>query len=131
MWFVTIPIAAWITCGTLKFFVNFIRAGSAAIRLIGHGGFPSNHTAIVSSVMWACLLSQRWEMGSLALAVLMIYVFDAMGLRREIGSHAMAINKLTDARCREILGHTPFEVFGGLVLGFAIAASYRASGVIP
>jgi hypothetical protein len=128
--FVTIPVAAWIVCGSIKFGINFIRSGSGAFERIGHGGFPSNHTAIVSSLMWTFGLIGEWQMAGLAVAVLMIHVFDAIGLRREVGYHARAINQLSGARLREIMGHKPFEVVGGLGVGLAVALTYWFAGAI-
>ena len=128
--FVTLPVATWLVCGAIKFAVNFVRSGSAAFEKIGHGGFPSNHTAILSSVMWAFCLMRDWHLVGLALAVLMICVFDAVGLRREVGYHAAAINRATGARLREIMGHKPLEVGGGLVVGFVVAVTYWMTGIV-
>ncbi len=44
------PFLAWLCAGTLKFVVNSIRAKQLAFGLIGYGGLPSNHSAIVSSM---------------------------------------------------------------------------------
>jgi len=128
--FVTLPAATWLVCGAIKFAVNLTRYGSAAFERIGHGGFPSNHTAILSSVMWAFCLMQDWPMVTLALAVLMVYVFDAIGLRREVGYHAVAINRATGARLREVMGHKPLEVAAGLTVGLVVAVAYWMIGVI-
>lgn len=127
---VTLPVATWLVCGAIKFAVNFVRYGSAAFERIGHGGFPSNHTAILSSVMWAFCLMRDWPMVALALAVLLVYVFDAIGLRREVGYHAAALNRATGSRLREIMGHKPVEVAGGLVVGLVVAVIYWMTGIV-
>ena len=44
------PFAAWLAAGCLKFAINSLRAGKPAFGLIGYGGMPSNHSAIVSSM---------------------------------------------------------------------------------
>ncbi len=116
-----LPIAAWVLCGAIKFGVNAARHGYAAIQRLGHGGFPSNHTAIVSSVMWAFMLAREWQMAGLALAVLMISIFDATALRRQMGFQAAAINRLAGLRLREIIGHTLWDVAGGLGVGLVVA----------
>lgn len=131
MWFLTIPVVAWIVCGTLKFMINFTRHRFDAIDRIGHGGFPSNHTAIVSSIMWALMLTGEWHTAALALALLMISIFDATGLRREVGRHAVAINQLTTSRLREIMGHNLLDVAGGFLVGLAVAVTYWSIGAIP
>ena len=123
--FVTLPIVTWLVCGTVKWTFNYIRGRSNAFKLIGHGGFPSNHTAIVSSLLWVFLLAREWRMAGVVIALLMVVVFDATGLRREIGRHAAAINQLTGSKHREITGHTPLDIMVGLLVGLAVAVAYR------
>jgi acid phosphatase family membrane protein YuiD len=130
MVFVTMPLVAWIVCGTIKFAVNSVRYGDAVSR-IGHGGFPSNHTAIISSVVCAFLLGRAWSMAGLAMAVLMIHVFDATGLRREIGRQAAAINQLTGLGLREVTGHNALDIVGGFAVGFMVAIAYWSLGILP
>jgi acid phosphatase family membrane protein YuiD len=130
MIFLSIPITAWVFCGSIKFALNAFRYGSEAMERIGHGGFPSNHTAIISSLVWSLSLVGEWRMAGLALAVLMTHIFDATGLRREIGRHAEAINQLTAKKLREIIGHKPADIAGGLVVGLIVAAGYWWFGVL-
>lgn len=130
MVFLLIPITAWIVCGTLKFGFNVVSNGYDAIERIGHGGFPSNHTAIVSSVTWALIITGEWHTAGLALAVLMIVVFDAVGLRRAVGQHAAAINKLTGSQLRELMGHNLVAVTAGFLVGLLVAAGYNSFGAL-
>jgi acid phosphatase family membrane protein YuiD len=61
----------------------------------------------------------------------MIVMYDAAGLRRAAGKQAAILNKLIDelihtgelkqARLKELLGHTPYEVFAGASLGILVA----------
>jgi len=46
------PFAAWLVAGVMKFIVNSIKAKKLAFGLIGYGGLPSNHSAIVSSMVF-------------------------------------------------------------------------------
>ncbi len=60
-----------------------------------------------------------------------ITMFDAAGVRRNVGRQAIILNKMMDdiyekgqvgdARLKELLGHTPVEVFAGAFLGFLIS----------
>jgi len=125
-----VPIVAWFTAGTLKFIVNYIRFSRQAVNLIGNGGFPSTHTTVISSTVFLIGLGEG--IGSpifgLGVAVLMITIIDAMGIRRAVGKQASAINRylLTQDNgqpaLRERQGHKPFEVLGGLMLGFILAS---------
>ena len=69
----------------------------------------------------------------LAVAISMIVLYDATGVRRQAGMQAQKINKIIDEllqghpisenQLKEVLGHTPIEVGGGVILGVAIALS--------
>jgi len=123
MAFIVLPIVSWIVCGTLKFVVNATKNERNPFSLIGHGGFPSNHTAVISSIMWGFLFTGQWHNAGLALAILMIVVFDATALRREVGRHAAALNQLTGSHFRELMGHRLIDVAAGFLVGLAVAAA--------
>jgi len=105
------------------------------------GGMPSSH----SSLMVATTLSIGLYYGfdspvfALAFAVSMIVVYDAAGVRRQAGYHAQKINLLfeelfsghpiSQERLKEVLGHTPRQVLGGIVLGTIIALGVY--GLLP
>lgn len=122
------PMLAWFVAGTVKFIVNYIRFRSEATKLIGNGGFPSNHTTVISSIVFLIGLSEGISspIFGLGVAVSMITIIDAMGIRRAVGTHATVINQhvVADSSAtllRERQGHTPLEVMGGVVLGFLLA----------
>jgi hypothetical protein len=71
-----------------------------------------------------------WHMAGLALAILMVLIFDATGLRREVGRHAVAINHLSGSQLREIMGHKAMDIIGGLLFGLAMATIYWSLGAI-
>lgn len=119
---------AYLCAGTLKFLINSIREGRLAYGRIGMGSFPSTHTSIVSSVAFLVLLREGAASPafSVALALGLVVIIDALDLRRRIGDHAAAINRIGEmqdhGRLRESVGHTPLEVLGGLCTGGACAA---------
>jgi acid phosphatase family membrane protein YuiD len=61
----------------------------------------------------------------------MIVIYDATGIRRQAGRHAALINlmiadltsghPLKEEHLREVLGHTPLQALGGLLLGLVIS----------
>jgi len=120
---------AWFAAGTLKFIVNFIRFPSQAVNLIGNGGFPSTHTTVISSTVFLVGFTEGMSapVFGLGVAVLMITIIDALGIRRAVGKQASAINRhillgnTAESLLRERQGHDPLEVLGGLVLGFILA----------
>jgi acid phosphatase family membrane protein YuiD len=121
------PLLTWITVGPIKFLINSIKARKWAFNLVGNGGFPSNHSAVVSSM--ATLIALREGMGhpafGVAVALCFIVIIDANSLRQHVGRQAAAINRLakdaTDHKwLRERMGHTVIEISGGLATGIAI-----------
>jgi acid phosphatase family membrane protein YuiD len=120
------PFAAWLVAGCCKFLVNCIRARRLAFDLIGYGGLPSNHSAIVSSMACLIALKEGVEHPAFGVASTLAFIvmLDASSLRRQIGHQAEAINRLVGSdgiRLRERMGHTPIELFAGMLVGGATA----------
>ncbi len=123
-----VPLLAWLVAGTLKFIVNSIREGRLAFGLIGYGGLPSTHSAIVSST--AGLIAMREGVAhpafGVAVTLAFVVILDAHSLRRQVGKQARAINRLTgDAQTplRERMGHTGPEIVAGVLVGVGVAAA--------
>lgn len=128
------PFLAWLVAGCLKFVINSVKAKRLAFGLIGYGGLPSNHSAIVSST--AALIALREGLGhpafGVAVTLAFIVMLDANSLRRQIGKHAVAINRLaasdTEAPAlRERMGHSRIEIAAGILVGIAVAALVRVT----
>ncbi len=129
------PLLAWLVAGSLKFLINSWRAGKPAFGLIGYGGMPSNHSAIVSSM--AALVAFKHGIDhpafGVALTLAFIVVLDASSLRRQVGKHAQAINRLqqqapaaSTTALRERMGHSLAEILGGVVCGIVLAWAVHA-----
>lgn len=122
------PVLAWFVAGVLKFLINSIRARQLAFGLIGYGGFPSNHSAIVSSIAALIAFREGIDHPAFGVAITLAFVvfLDANSLRSQVGKHAAAINRLHPSSndgplLRERMGHTPFEIAAGILLGAGIA----------
>lgn len=123
------PFLAWLCAGALKFAINCAREGRLAFDLIGYGGLPSNHSAIVGSM--AVLIALREGMAhpafGVAVTLAFIVLLDASSLRRQVGRHAEVINRLDAAAgLRERMGHSRVEIAAGLATGAAVAAAVQA-----
>lgn len=123
------PFLAWLVAGVLKFTINSIKAGQLAFGLIGYGGLPSNHSAIVSSLAVLVAFKEGLDHPAfgVALALAFVVMLDANSLRRQVGKHAEAINQLNADRpaktlLRERMGHTRIEIAAGIVVGVGVAA---------
>jgi acid phosphatase family membrane protein YuiD len=127
------PFLAWLVTGALKFIINSIKAKQLAFGLIGYGGLPSNHSAIVSSM--AALIALKEGIGhpafGVAITLAFIVMLDANSLRQQLGKHAVAVNKLATGAAnhqtlRERMGHTRLEIAAGIALGIAVASITKA-----
>jgi acid phosphatase family membrane protein YuiD len=121
------PFSAWLVTGLLKFIVNSLKAKKLAFGLIGYGGFPSNHSSIVSSM--AALIAFKEGIGhpafGVALTLAFIVILDAHSLRGQIGKHAVVINQMIkpssgDPSLRERIGHTASEIMAGVLVGIVV-----------
>lgn len=114
------PFIAWLVAGSLKFIINHIRFDNAKER-IGNGGFPSNHSTICMTTTMLIGFNEGFlsPVFGLGIALTFIVIIDAMGLRRHVGRQAQRINILHSdaAPLRESMGHSRYEVLGGIVLG--------------
>ena len=68
------PFIAWLVAGCLKFLINSIRAKKLAFGLIGYGGLPSNHSAIVCSMVTLIALKEGLQHPALGVAVTLAFI---------------------------------------------------------
>ena len=126
------PFLAWLIAGAMKFCINSIKARKLAFSLIGYGGLPSNHSAIVSSMVTLIALQEGIGHPAFGVAITLafIVILDANSLRRQVGKHAAAINKLADVKpseaLRERMGHSRCEIAAGILVGILIAIIVNA-----
>jgi len=97
------------------------------------GGMPSSHSSLMVSTTLAIGIYHGFDspLFGLAVAVSMVVIYDAAGVRRQAGFHAQKINIIFEEmlhgrpipqdRLKEVLGHTPRQVIGGIALGTLIA----------
>lgn len=97
------------------------------------GGMPSSHSSLMVATTLAIGLYDGFgtPLFALAVAISMVVIYDAAGVRRQAGFHAQKINIMFEElfqgrpippeRLKEVLGHTPREVLGGMALGLAVA----------
>ena len=104
------------------------------LRFFDNGGMPSSHTALVTALTIG--VGRDAGVGSPLFAVTLLFslyfVFEAAGLRMEVGNQARTLNELVDElrhthhldreRLKELVGHTWGEVFGGFLYGALVAA---------
>lgn len=123
--YIITPFIAWFIAGSSKFAINSMKAKSAAFKQIGYGGFPSNHTTIVTSIAWLIAIKEGLESPALGVAIALSFVviLDATSLRMKVAAHAKRLNTMTpeEPPLRERVGHTPIEILGGILAGLCTA----------
>ena len=130
-------LAAWILAQLLKPPLEYFRRGKWNWGyLLSAGGMPSSHSSLMVGATMGIGLHQGFDSAvfTLAISITMIVIYDAAGVRREAGRHAEKINILmnellsghpiSDKALREVIGHTPMEVLGGIFLGFIVGLAY-------
>ncbi|MGL5416977.1 MAG: divergent PAP2 family protein [Clostridium sp.] len=103
-------------------------------RIFETGGMPSSHSAFIVSLTVGIARKNGIHSSIFALSLVMAFIvmYDAMGIRRAAGQHAKLLNIIVEneeadkklglpqIKLKELLGHTPFEVLGGAILGIII-----------
>ncbi|MCR4588975.1 MAG: divergent PAP2 family protein [Lachnospiraceae bacterium] len=108
-------------------------------RLMGDGGMPSAHSATVTSVALSAGFTAGWASPVFAVAAILaiVVMHDAMGVRRETGKQAQVINSMmltfeqlgapdipVEVKLKELVGHSPLQVFFGMLLGVVVSLIY-------
>lgn len=122
----------------------FVTREFAPGLIFGTGSMPSSHSAAVSALTTAIALTEGLQSSMFAVAFTfsVIIMFDALGIRREAGEHAVLLNQLVKdfhmiidgathwhkkeeyekiAELKTLLGHKPIEVFVGAFTGILVA----------
>ncbi len=127
-------IEAAVVAQLLKFIGHILTTKKIDFQVLATtGGMPSAHTAGVVSLSATVGFICGFDSVEFAIAIgyALVVMYDAAGLRRSTGKIAACLNKIRDdfyahgqmpaERLKELLGHTPFEVFVGALLGIYIA----------
>ncbi len=129
-------ILSWFAAQVIKVFLSVIQDKRFDFRrLVGSGGMPSSHASFVTSLAAAVGIETGFGGTEFAICAVLalVVMYDAAGVRRAAGQQARILNRLmekweksdfsdTDKHLKELLGHTPKEVFVGALLGITIAA---------
>lgn len=124
---------AWFIAQALKIIISFIENKRIDWSLAtASGGMPSSHTAFVIAATTMIGRMEGIESSVFALAVVLSFVvmYDAMNVRRAVGHMGKTLNQIINnfnrtgkvnvENVKEILGHSPIQVFAGLVLGLLV-----------
>lgn len=129
-------IVSGVAAQALKPFVDALqKRGFNVLRILDTGGMPSSHTAVVTTLTTGVAYYQGVSSPLFGVSLIMslYFIFEATGLRQEVGHQARVLNEIVERLkvkgshhvepevLRELIGHTWIEVFAGLCLGFIVA----------
>ena len=132
-------VSGWFVAQILKTLIHAVKNKKIACeRMIGAGGMPSSHTAMVIAALVTTgrIDGVHSSVFGIAAVFSAVVIYDALNVRHAAGLHAKelnTINRLFNFRIREensekvgikelneFLGHTPIEVVGGAVVGLLV-----------
>lgn len=122
----------------IKLFTGKVRSLKELFELLfwRTGSMPSSHSATVCSVCTTIGFKSGFSSDVFCLALIFLFVTirDALGVRRASGLQARTLNQVGKSLSekeiidfkpvKEVLGHTPLEVFVGLLLGFFVGLGF-------
>ncbi len=128
-------IISWFAAQVIKVVLTLIFQKKLDFsRFIGSGGMPSSHSSFVVALTVSVGFVDGFASTIFAVCTCLslVVMYDAAGVRRSAGEQAKVLNKLvedwghrdfrdTDKKLKELLGHTPVEVFAGAILGIIVA----------
>lgn len=131
--FLYVPLIVWFCIQTFKVIYELVKTKKFNFkRIVGAGGMPSSHTAVVTTLATMLGKSQGFDSPIFALSVVfaLVVMYDAAGVRRAAGKQAHLLNKILETpglssvevqeRLVEVLGHTPLQVIVGAVIGITV-----------
>lgn len=131
----TVALIACLIAQASKLVIELAKNRKFNVRvLVTTGGMPSAHSALVTALATGVGQTAGWASTQFAIATIfaIIVMYDAAGVRQAAGKQARILNQIIDelfqekpdfneARLKELLGHTPFQVIVGSILGVAIS----------
>lgn len=128
-----IPLLTWFFIQTFKLFYDLFTTKKFNFkRILGAGGMPSSHSAVV--MVLTTMVGKDLGFDSAVFAISAVFscvvMYDAAGVRRAAGKQASLLNKIVETpgltglqvqeRLVEVLGHTPVQVFVGAIIGIIV-----------
>lgn len=131
--YLIIPLATWFFIQLFKLIYDLVTTKQFNFkRILGAGGMPSSHSAVVTSLATMIGISQGIESPMFAVSVIFAFIvmYDAAGVRRAAGKQAKLLNEIVNTpglsglevtgKLQEALGHTPKQVLVGAIIGISV-----------
>ena len=131
--YIYIPLLLWFFIQLFKVIYDLIITKKFNFkRILGAGGMPSSHSAVVTSIATLIGKNEGFNTPIFALSLIFAFVvmYDAAGVRRAAGKQAQLLNKIIETpglttgqvseKLVEVLGHTPIQVIVGAIIGIIV-----------
>lgn len=129
-----LSILAWALAQIIKFVITLITKRKLDWRhILSSGGMPSSHSAFVCACAAAMGYMYGWTSAvfTVSAVVAIVVMYDASNVRRAAGEQAKILNYIMEhwtemkpaifgKELKEFLGHTPFQVLMGGLLGIVV-----------
>ena len=131
-----ICLCSWAVAQIIKVVIGLIREHRFNwSNFVSSGGMPSSHSATVSALATAVGLTYGIDNVAFPIAAILaiVVMYDAAGIRRAVSRQAFILNRIMrelreqrpreelEKDLRELVGHSPFQVFIGMAIGIIIA----------
>ncbi len=127
-------LLAWFLAQLIKVILELVLLRRFDVkRFVSSGGMPSSHSALVVAAATAIGRLYGFDGPAFALAAVLsaVVMYDACNVRRSAGDTARLVNQLLEHverltaedfadDLKIIMGHTPFQVLMGALLGVGI-----------
>ncbi len=131
--YIIVPISTWFFIQLFKLIYDLVKTRKFNFkRILGAGGMPSSHSAVVTSLATMIGKYEGIETAQFATALIFAFVvmYDAAGVRRAAGKQAKLLNRIVETpgltklevseRLVEAIGHTPTQVIVGAFIGVIV-----------
>jgi hypothetical protein len=138
-----ISVCAWAAAQLIKVFAVLLKEKRLDLRyFVTSGGMPSAHSSTVCALATAVGLIQGFDSVAFGITTILaiVVMYDAAGVRRAVSRQSIILNRMVreimvrrprdevEHDLRELIGHTPFQVIIGALLGVGIAWAWIAVG---
>lgn len=131
--YVLVPFMVWFGIQIFKVITDLVKTRKINFkRIMGAGGMPSSHSAVVTSLAALIGKNQGYDTPIFGISIIFAFIvmYDAAGVRRAAGKQAKILNKIVETpgltgvqvseKLVEVLGHTPIQVLVGAIIGIII-----------
>ncbi|MDP7980737.1 divergent PAP2 family protein [Bacillus sp. WLY-B-L8] len=126
-------VIAWFLAQLAKVIITLVKKREFDFaQFFASGGMPSSHSSTVTALAIAIGIEEGFSSSLFAIVAIfaIIVMYDASGVRLAVSKQAKILNDFFHGRqtdykkLNELVGHTPYQVIIGALLGIVVAICY-------